>query len=1148
MDAAGEVSEFNISSSPSSTCLSDSCSAAPCGSCSTCALDVRLVATKQWFLRAGDISKQHFLKGLIRRIGSRDLLQELDRLLQPTFGKDFTHSRSCANPSLPGDLGTQGSDRGLNKSALRSSMLDTWKWFANSRYWTKANYVLGVLQLCDVKLLYLLANLVRALVLSERTSGCPVAKVGDNDEDVISRNKSKYSLKTDGRPELQELDDSWPPFTVISPDIMLSSFVKQPTEDIDHSPLGKRVSRTKKKHSRKVVQDAPANIESPAPIIVTSSSQATSGVSHYKDFIRCLPVHLAKYILGFLDEATLQNCMFVSQHWHYLAKEVMRDVLALHCIFHEVLKLQELGNTTKRKTVEKYKEKNNMKIKRAKSKGGQKVKKRKGEKKETYVEICIRQLENKEVRLIKRKLKKNAYSTQPKEIVPQNISAVYAKMCQIPVPSMNEKGLTIPAENFDKKVGLTSAYTDIATDMIQMEERNVYCGPYNIKIIKQHTDPNRVIHYSGGIMIASGSSDRKIRFLDIKRSKKITSVIQGHAGSIKTLLLCEEQNFVLSGSFDLSIRRWNLKTGSCMTIYRGHMGVITSLDLHKDKFVSGAIDGFTKVWDLEQGKCISSLRHEKPVISVAVGEVNVVSGYENGEVLVWTLKPPSLVKVLTGHKGPVRCLSFDQWHLVSGSDDTSVMVWSMIGKFSKCLLTFKHPREVLCLHHLYLRVLSGCNDGKIRIFDLYRGTCLRVMRASGRGDPVLSFHLSEKSIVINTINNVVAFHFENITWDYSAPSAVIENPAQEDSFRTAPLRKQPYSYVRAQRLRRIGSTNEKIYHRQEDLTQQRLSHHARLMSTRCMQEAQRIQSDSMKIPNLREFHYHCPDATPISQKSELLFQPSPTGWVSSNSGMLSQGRSSDGAISSIGYDKRTDPLSRASSKQDTLKHIKNRRLARPTTSEQIYLTVNAIQNSSGFEETKINSLDNISFSDDYSQPLCHLNEMERRCIEKEHKVKQSNIIENQTASTAEYVDVQTFLPGFDFTKQKHNEQYIFHPLNSTYFVTKPMSKRSKSSLGFASPVQFINEKNKPQTAIGNMPKKSKVANDSKERNEPKSFQVPNATISSAPAKLKSHRIIINPFRDKSGFILWTSKQQKEYQEKIIADRNQKKREQEKGYG
>ncbi|XP_055509630.1 F-box and WD repeat domain containing protein 10B isoform X2 [Leucoraja erinacea] len=1049
VDALCEASEFNISTSDTYTCLSARCSERPCGTCQTCNLDRTLVYTKEWFIRAGDLSKQHFLKGLIRRVGSKDLLQQVGRLLEPVFGKDFTHARSSANPSLPEDLPTNGSDRSLDKAALHQYMVQTWGWFAKSTYWTKANFVLGVLQLCDAKLLFLLANLVRALIPSQQAHECPLRKDPRIDA-IATMDNLNYRFRIDEHPELQKLIDIWPEFTVVTPDIMPSSLIAE-TPPVARKRRVKSGSRKKKK-LQNVREDDLSKIEPPVPITVTNSFQATSGVSNYKDFLRCLPIHLAKYILGFLDDASLQSCLFVSQHWQYLAKEVTRDMLALQCIFDEVLKLQE--------------------------------------------------------------------------IVPQNLNVEYARICQIPVPRVDDHGLTLPTKTLDKKVGLGAAYTDIHTELIQMEERNIYCGAYNIKIIKQLVDPSRVIHYCGGQLIASGSSDRKIRFLDVGHSTDTKRVIQGHAGSIKALVLSEDQNFVISGSFDLSIRRWNLTTGYCMTIYRGHVGVITSLVMYKDKLASGAMDCLTKVWDVENGKCITTLKHEKPIRSVGMSEKTVICGCDDGNVHVWTLEPTSLVKVLSGHQGPVRCLSFDQWHLVSGSEDANVKAWSMIGKFSICLKTFKHPRAVLCVHLLYLRLLSGCSDGKIRIFDLCRGTCLKVMRASGRGEPVLSFYFSEKSMIINTVGSVVAFHYEDVTWDYTAASAVIEGPVEEDLFKMAPLRKQPYSYVRAQRMRRIGSTNEKIYHR-EDITSG-LSHHAPIMSARCMLQAQRIQSDSMKVPNLREFHFHSPGASLIGQR------PSPTGWVSSTLEMPSQGRLSDYTVFSL--DRRTDPLSKASrllsaSEQETLKRIKKHGLSRPKTSEQIRLTVNAIHNRYGFEETKINTLYNISLEDDWGHPRCPLKDMERRFIAKKH-APQPDIIQDEVK---ECIDVQTFLPAFDLKNQTPNQKRIFHTRNTNCFAKRPTIKRSKSTLGFVDPVPFISQKNRPRTALDDIPKRGEVAIDSKERNQSLTL-VPITTITKAAAKLRFQQsAIINPFRENSGFRLCTPKQRKEYEEKIIAE-------------
>eukprot|EP00061_Rhincodon_typus_P014627 g41763.t1 len=168
LDAVGEKAEFNLLSSATLTCLTD-CSAPRCGSCYTCTLQLRLASTKQWFLRAGDMTKQQFLIGLVHRVDSLDLLLQLDRLLQPTLGKDFTHSRSSANPSLPEDFSTLSSDRSLNKLDLHGYVASTWEWFTGSKHWTKTNYLLGLFQLCDIKQLHNIGNLIRTRIIARGT-------------------------------------------------------------------------------------------------------------------------------------------------------------------------------------------------------------------------------------------------------------------------------------------------------------------------------------------------------------------------------------------------------------------------------------------------------------------------------------------------------------------------------------------------------------------------------------------------------------------------------------------------------------------------------------------------------------------------------------------------------------------------------------------------------------------------------------------------------------------------------------------------------------------------------------------------------------------------------------------------------------------
>jgi F-box/WD-40 domain protein 10 len=62
-------------------------------------------------------------------------------------------------------------------------------------------------------------------------------------------------------------------------------------------------------------------------------------------------------------------------------------------------------------------------------------------------------------------------------------------------------------------------------------------------------------------------------------------------------------------------------------------------------------------------------------------------------------------------------------------------------------------REVLCLEFLYLRILTGCADGKIRIWSTISGQCLRVMRGNSLSDPVTSLTATPNRFVSISIFN-----------------------------------------------------------------------------------------------------------------------------------------------------------------------------------------------------------------------------------------------------------------------------------------------------------------------------------------------------------------------------------------------------------
>lgn len=71
-----------------------------------------------------------------------------------------------------------------------------------------------------------------------------------------------------------------------------------------------------------------------------------SGFERYKDFLRCLPVHLSKRILGMLDKNSLTNCLCLSKHWRVLAEEVKQDYMVHQMMTEEIMLMQVSLATT----------------------------------------------------------------------------------------------------------------------------------------------------------------------------------------------------------------------------------------------------------------------------------------------------------------------------------------------------------------------------------------------------------------------------------------------------------------------------------------------------------------------------------------------------------------------------------------------------------------------------------------------------------------------------------------------------------------------------------------------------------------------------------------------------------------------------------
>jgi WD40 repeat protein len=83
-------------------------------------------------------------------------------------------------------------------------------------------------------------------------------------------------------------------------------------------------------------------------------------------------------------------------------------------------------------------------------------------------------------------------------------------------------------------------------------------------------------------------------------------VLEGHRNPVNYLVLSADGRRVVSGSWDKTLRIWDMETGQCLKVLEGHTERVTSLVLSADgrRVVSGSRDKTLRIWDMQNSQCL----------------------------------------------------------------------------------------------------------------------------------------------------------------------------------------------------------------------------------------------------------------------------------------------------------------------------------------------------------------------------------------------------------------------------------------------------------------------------------------------------------------------------------------------------------------
>ena len=259
-------------------------------------------------------------------------------------------------------------------------------------------------------------------------------------------------------------------------------------------------------------------------------------------------------------------------------------------------------------------------------------------------------------------------------------------------------------------------------------------GRCDLKIFRGHLNGVMCLQFDDSVLI-TGSYDTTIKVWDIATGEEIRT-LEGHTSGIRCLQFDDSK--LITGSIDETVKIWDWRKGECMTTYAVHTSGIVGLHFDSSLLATASMDKTIKVWDYNGGARTTLRGHTDWVNAVRVDAASrtVLSASDDCTVKLWDLDSRLCVKTFKGHVGQVQQVltlphDFDfEDTEVDDSDGTSSTTSTNSDP--------QHPQpktqsiiEPYPGFTAYDRpmppryMLTGALDSTIRLWDTYTSKCLR---------------------------------------------------------------------------------------------------------------------------------------------------------------------------------------------------------------------------------------------------------------------------------------------------------------------------------------------------------------------------------------------------------------------------------------
>ena len=117
--------------------------------------------------------------------------------------------------------------------------------------------------------------------------------------------------------------------------------------------------------------------------------------------------------------------------------------------------------------------------------------------------------------------------------------------------------------------------------------------------------------------VAVGCEHRDIIILNAITGSQL-AVLSGHTKGITSLMFSSNGSSLVSGSYDYTVKLWDIQTGGVVKTFFGHTDSVWSVSISTDctRIASGSHDKTIHLWDTQTGECYHTIQQQSDVSCV----------------------------------------------------------------------------------------------------------------------------------------------------------------------------------------------------------------------------------------------------------------------------------------------------------------------------------------------------------------------------------------------------------------------------------------------------------------------------------------------------------------------------------------------------